>query len=208
MVTAAIATIGESEYLGPLVAHLFAEGVERVWLLVNRADADVPRFYDPRLMRINCFGQTIYQEWNWAIGNTSGPLAILNDDIELLPGALAAVEAALVADVELVAVGFDYEQLPGPRLRYTTGTYRLNGISGCAFMVDADRCPLVDEQFEWWGGDDDLMLAIEAEGGRMGVLEGAHVLHYSGTTARNHPWIHDAVERDKARMLAKWGTSW
>lgn len=208
MTTAAIPTIGQSEHLPALVAGLLDEGVDWVWLLVNRPEADVPGFDSDRVARVDLFGQTIYQGWNWAIRNTLGPLAILNDDIALGPGALGAVAAALASDDQLGAVGFDYEQLPLLRLRYTTGTYRHHGISGCAFMVDAARCPLVDEQFEWWGGDDDLMYTIAEQGGRMGVLEGAHVLHWSGTTARNHPWINDAVVRDRERMLAKWGEAW
>lgn len=204
MVTAVIATIGESEHLAPLVEQLLAEGAE-VQLLVNRADAKVPSFADERVQRIDLFGQTIYQVWNWAIRETRGPLAILNDDVRLDAGALPAVLDAMAADENLVAVGFDYEQLPARRLRYCTGTYSQHGISGCAFVVDADRCPLVDEQFEWWGGDDDLMVSIEAAGGSMAVLEGAHVEHWSGTTSRHHDWIHDAVLRDRERMLAKFG---
>lgn len=205
--SAAIATIGESDHLPALVERLLADGAAPVWLLVNRDGVELPAF-DERVGRVDLVGRTIYQVWNHAIAHASGPLAILNDDIELGAGALAAAVEVL-QEYELTAVGFDYECLPGPlRLRPTTGTYRLHGISGCAFVVDSDRCPLVDEQFEWWGGDDDLMMTIEKEGGRMGVLEGAHVLHWSGTTARNHEWIPEAIGRDQARMLAKWGTSW
>lgn len=204
----AIPTIGMAPQLPALVDRVYADGADHVVLMINRPEA-VMGTLDVRAGRVSLPGWSIYAEWNWAITNyVDATVVLLNDDVELAPGALGAVVAALASEADLVAVGFDYQHLPAVQLRYCRGTYREHGIGGFAFAVKAARCPLVDEQFEWWGGDDDLMYSIERAGGLCAVLEGAHVTHVAETTAIHFPWTHEARARDRARFLAKWGTSW
>lgn len=214
---ALIPTIGEATQLHDLVDQLLEEGVEEVILTVNDPAARV-RFFDHRVVVVRLHG-SIYAGWNFGINygrassgasrtSTGHIVALLNDDLELAPGALEAAARMMLDERDAVVVGLDYRadspELPSGLLN-VQGTYRHGGVHGCALLVDAKRTQLVDEQFEWWYGDDDLVFSVMADGCGVYLAEGCRVRHQGEATASNHPWTHEAKIRDRERFVEKWG---
>lgn len=213
----AIPTIGESHLLKPLVDDLLADSaIDHILLLINQPDVeldDMPA--SDRLYIALTDGPSIYPGWNTAIRSgalVNAWLAILNDDIAFMARNTVSQTAQLLCDYpQYVVMGFDYTNTrPADPLepRRVHGSYRMGGIGGFAFMVDTSRCPEVDEQFEWWGGDDDLFFQVEDGGGRLGIATGLTVSHVAETTASKHAWTFDARDRDRERLRAKWGKTW
>lgn len=211
-VLAVIPTIGESPLL-PDLLHLLGEEKVDVLLLINR---DGVVFTTPATTNVLWLpGLSIYREWNLGVGIAQRAgydvAAILNDDIELAPGALRRA-AGLLVDSSMVAAGLDYFDGAAdrqPALRQVRGTYRHGGVGGFAFLVKPEFYLGVDEQFEWWGGDDDLMFQYEAQGHTVGIADGCPVTHVSETTARRHLWTYEARARDRERFEAKYpGRAW
>lgn len=217
-----IPTIGASPYLWPLVDTLAGDvesgAINGVWIgdngtigetkdrLAELADRPGVEVWDTR-------GLGIYEQWNHALdqGATRARyVALLNDDIEVAAGALAAVADLADTDHDVAVIGLDYNCTPiaKPRFRYCHGSWRLGGIGGFAFVVAATVAPRVDTQFEWWGGDDDLFWAVEEAGHKLAVAEGVCVLHHHSISANQTPWTGEAAARDHARLLAKWGKAW
>lgn len=213
MVTiAAIPTIGMTKYLRPLVEMLIADpGVDEVLLIKNEpVPLDVP--HEAKVVEINLVGtQNISVWWNWAIRYAavdSARLAILNDDIWFhSPWAVSDCAHLFDLHPDLVVCGFNYEEW-APGLRYCTGAYRDHGVGGAAFMVDSARCPMIDEQFRWWGGDDDLFRQVDAAGHLLAVAMELTYGHDEQGTALTTEWTYTAREADRARFEAKYGSAW
>lgn len=210
-VVAVVPTIGEAPQLPTLVDRLLADGVDAVLLLVNRLGADVRVALSPgRVHRIDHRG-SIYDSWNMGLDFAKALDAValvVNDDVTLAEGAARLVERAFSLDPGLAVVGFDYRCQPGEefRLDYVQGTYRHGGIAGFAFAVDPTRTDArVDERFEWWYGDDDLMFQVHADGLGLAIARTACVQHVAETTSSRHPWTYEARARDTVRFQEKWG---
>lgn len=209
---ALIPTIWEAPQLPALVTQLLDEGVKQILLTVNREDAPLSMPWmptSPRLAVIPEYG-SIYDGWNVGIRYArifKDKLAILNDDIELAPNALAAAERMMDDNANVAICGLDYrgDAAVPSGLLYVEGTYQYGGIHGCAFIVDPNSVDEVDRQFEWWYGDDDLVRTAVAAGKKVAIAEGCRVIHQGETTAVNHPWTHGAKIRDAARFAKKWG---
>lgn len=146
---------------------------------------------------------TIYQEWNWfaRYWNNHADMAFLNDDIEMAPGTLNRLTEAMI-DYRLLSVAPNpNEALVGDSraVREVAGTYRQGGICGWAFMVQQGcwPCDGVDERFEVWYGDDDLVWKMRRDTRPVGVLEGVSVRHEQSTTVNSLPWCQEAMVRDQ-----------
>jgi GT2 family glycosyltransferase len=146
-------------------------------------------------------GLSIYQMWNlgWAMyPNTH--LAILNDDIYFLPGTLAELSRALIDNPEIAAICPDYNRpteagmSPAIVVMPTTSTYGNGGLAGFAFMLNTSLpIPKIDEKFQWWYGDDDLVYNIERAGYKVAKLLGVPVAHAQGLSSRQDSTIpHDS----------------
>jgi fructose-specific phosphotransferase system component IIB len=209
----AIPTIGEAPGLGTLVRQLLDDDVDEILLLVNRPGINLPDVVPShRIIIMETEGPGIYPGWNTAIRYAAisrAKLAILNDDIKLRHERSISLAASIMLDYEpqdLVVLGFNYGIYRNdPEVSYVNGSYRNGGVGGFAFMVDSTRCPMVDEQFEWWGGDDDLFIQVEKAGHKLGIANTLTVDHLSETTARNHLWTYEARLRDRDRFVAKYG---
>lgn len=178
-------------------------------ILADAADADA------RLSIIEARGLGIYEMWNLGFSiaeQHEQPVSILvsNNDVELPPGALDRLDAALRSDEELWAVYPDYDArwTNTPRthgMRRGRGVARDGGLYGPCFLVAADRLPwrpLISSPYEWWFGDNHLARQIEEEGGRHARLVGLPVLHANEGTARHHPETIAMRNRDRKRWLA------
>lgn len=165
---------------------------------------------------------SIYEMWNNAwldfqkFGDEEFNLAILNNDITIPENYLSTLARFLRSDDEIWLTYADYQRntcdgtAPTLSGRETTGTYGHGGMSGCAFMVKGEilnqGMPLVDTQFEWWCGDDDIAQNIAKLGKKMVRVVGLPLDHVNEKTARNgeNEWIHEAKGRDLARLWEKW----
>lgn len=190
-----IPSIGRSgKMLDDLIAVVKAEiGVDvvEVWdnqeVLAPRTDVVIAR----------APGLTIYEEFNAfaRMFNETHHLAILNDDIVLQSGAIRNLVGALGENYGLIS-GTD--QPGGVGVRQTSGTRRRGGIRSEAFVVRQGAWPAegIDERFQIWYGDDDLVWKIERAGWGIGVHEGVYVEHRHSTTISQMDWVPQAQAED------------
>jgi GT2 family glycosyltransferase len=152
----------------------------------------------------------------WRLGATAattwdgdGHVAFLNNDVSIGPRFLSTLSQALEDDDALWAVSPNYDGRPIDGVEYVTSTFRRGGMAGFAFMIRRAVFGRIafDQQFEWWYADDDLVAQIESGGGKIGIAGGASVEHLGGgsQTVRYTPEVLETIERDRARMIAKWG---
>jgi GT2 family glycosyltransferase len=186
---AVIPTLGERPELLPLMAQLIREDVDVITL-------GLP-------------GENLHHMWNKGAAlardwRQADAIAILNDDIRLPNGALAAMYAAMqTADFACVGVDpqapFGVPQTPKASI-ITGGVERLTqGVSTWCFLVAADAWQDIDEAYEWWWGVSDLFVKIQEHGGRLGYVQGLGIEHVGSGTAKNHPWTEAAKLRDAKR---------
>jgi len=225
---AVIPTIGKSDLLIPLLAHLLEEGVRFVYLPDNSGNiahgldcqiADHPSSEAFIVMEAVTAGRidkarstgTIYQSWNRGMDITSdcAPLLVLNDDIILEPGAIS--ECVRHLSWQTPVMGFNYfTQLPlshvvDQDVMYVKGTYREGGLGGFAFAVLPNSCPRVDDRFRWWYGDDDLIRRVHSQGKRAGIALHAYVKHPVPSTSGNQMgWLGEAVAHDTELFHKLW----
>jgi glycosyltransferase involved in cell wall biosynthesis len=194
-------------------------GWEKAWIFDNGSVDSTPdylkalRLQDDRFVPIYS-SAGIYEMWNLGLllACEADYVAIINNDLELSPGLIAAMSLSLDNNPQIGLVYPDYDLAVADGsfpigLRYTAGTYRHGGMSGFCFMLRnaaVDWAPLVDPQFQWWGGDDDIAFNLEARGWLQARLEGFPVDHLNEGTARHHD-LSAMKAADMARIIEKWG---
>lgn len=186
---AVIPTLGERPELLPLMAQLVREDVDVITL-------GLP-------------GENLHHMWNKGAAlakswRKADAVAILNDDIRLPAGTLAAMYRAM-HDGGFACVGVDQKAPFGvaAELRVdlvSGGVERLmEGVTTWCFLVAAEAWHDIDEQYEWWWGVGDLFVKIQQGGGRLGCVRGIGIEHVGSGTAKNHPWTEAAKMRDAKR---------
>lgn len=162
----------------------------------------------------------IYQMWNEGraiarerAGGEAHNVLVLNNDITIPPAFIRTLVVYLRSDPDTWIVYPDYSRriaegvAPDLSMRPTQGTYQHGGMSGWAFMLKGE-VPLenVDEQFEWWYGDDDLVRQATSKGKMVCRVVGLPLDHINEATANNgdNAWTHGAKDRDTQRFRAKW----
>jgi len=213
MVSVFIPTLGRSHLLGQLLSDLRKDTiVEDITVADNGIDnieswgfVDWPckknnvTFIDQRKVGF-------YAMWNQAISRareTTGKVAILNDDIAIPPKMITYLHRDLVAH-DLTLICPDYEmRVDSPvrkplQIKRVHGTYRHGGITGSAFLIDAFRAPVIDERFRIWYGDDDLVWKIKQAGGSVAVLKGLPLDHEGSLTVNSTSWVPAAIREDVA----------
>lgn len=174
---------------------------------------------DERIRVWDARGDGIYKMWNdgikTALEDFEGPVnvAILNDDIKVLPGSIEVMAEHLRRDPDLWLVCADYTRTTKQTVHsivvdHVRGTYRQGGICGWCYMVKGEKfrgdVPFIDEGFEIWYGDDDLAYSITKAGGKLAILRGLPVDHVGEATVSLLPETHEMKERDRERFEAKW----
>jgi len=224
--SAVVPTIGLSPRLLPLLARLLADGCTDIRLPDN---GDDPVHGLDRLLAasnspatwlgvlhareagtIDAYrtDATIYDSWNEAMDVCAGPLAVLNDDIELPPGSIAEALRHLSPVTPIVGLNYDPESMVAREadVRVVSGTFKSGGVGGFAFVVDPVYAPRVHPGFRWWYGDDDLMRRVAESGRRLVIAQGAPVAHPEPSTSGNQmPWLGDAVRADRLLFESLWG---
>lgn len=196
------------------------DGWERCWIFDNGSVDDTPAYLsalqerDGRFTVVDAPGLGIYSMWESGIQRArdagADHVAVLNNDLRLAPQTIERLNAALDEHPDVWVSYPDYEHPASHAaaeggIRYTSGTFRHDGMAGFCFMLRVAPLtwrPLIDPQFRWWGGDDDLAFEIEARGGRQARVLGLGVTHYGEGTARHHDGL-DGIT-DLHRVVAKW----
>lgn len=160
----------------------------------------------------------IYDIWNWALqmGRNFKPstVSILNDDIQLYPGSVNHLDQVMRSREDLGILGwncnqdFDAPTVAAYDVRIVEGSYRHGGIPGFAFMCHPDRTTLIDERFNWWGGDDDLFKGTVQKGWRLGIVTSEPVKHFTSTSANQRTAVYEGTVADRQLLMDKWGETW
>jgi len=194
------------------------KGWNHVWILDNGSIDDTYEwlkgwcYHNPRFSRLPAEGATIYEMWDWGFycARFADYVLFLNNDVVLHPSTIVALSAALKADDKNWIAYPDYNaKAPyGHHCNYkvTHGTYRHGGMCGYCFMLKRQKVewtPLVDPQFGWWCGDDDIAFEVESRGGRQVRVVGLPIEHVNEGTARHHNLGAQKAE-DMRRCLEKW----
>lgn len=158
-------------------------------------------------------GDGIYDMWGEgyqrAKAGGADYVAILNNDLTLAPNTIDSLNDALSYNTDAWVAYPDYDTATyGPiGQRVTTGTYRHGGMSGFCFMLKTapiDWEPLVDPQFKWWGGDDDIAFEVEKRGGQQLRVVGLPITHLMEGTSRHHD-LGAQKAADLQAVIKKWG---
>ena len=181
-----------------------------VIVLDNGHEPPIPGTVDTR-------GLGIYALWNlgWRLAlERANPVnvAILNDDIRLLPGTLRLLGHALRAEPRIGCVYPDarYSLDKGlPRsLTYTTEWDPAGGrsMTGFCFVFKGELpLPPFDEGMEWWYGDSEFDEQIKLAGHGVSRIDGVPIEHISDTELNDwarRPDLREATVRDGERWAA------
>ena len=162
-------------------------------------------------------GLGIYAMWNraWATARHEGfdYLALLNDDIHILPGTLP-----MLADVleRAPSIGVSYPDkyaplsagLPRkPKLDIVRHPAPERTLTGFAFMarVSMFRHPPFDTEFHWWCGDDAFDRLVRRNGFGVARVIGLPIEHESDSERDDwarRPELRKLAEQDLARWNA------
>lgn len=215
---AVIPTCGESPHLWPLLEEL--DGHCDATVMINNCDEAT---FDYIARRVESYsyhtwehhrGQmNIYSLWNLGIdaGRKQGcHVAVLNDDVWLDHRTLLPISQILDSTNRAIA-GWDWvhtDQYQLDRVQHVKGTYRRGGIGGFAFAVNPKLVQPIDERFQWWGGDDDLVYQTKRNGYQVVLAVGLGVVHHTSTSTQVRPVPSEVIAADRQLMLDKWGEAW
>lgn len=172
---------------------------------------------EEKITVIPTHGMKLYAQWNWAMQIAQAlsfdTVTISNDDLEIDNNLIQKLEDALFSDedcwVTYPANKSQYNKL-GFTMQ-TRGTKADGGMDGCCFMVKVDAMyqglPLIDENFTWWGGDDDLAMNIERLNKKQFRVLNAWVDHQNeGTVSASDEFahLHEAKKIDIGYLRLKW----
>lgn len=162
-------------------------------------------------------GLGIYAMWNrgWATARHEGyeAIAILNDDITVLPGTLRRLERALWSDKRIGVTSPDWHVslevgLPQQlRLDVVTDPSRERTLAGFAFMARLAMFaePPFDETWQWWFGDDAFDEKVRRAGYGIARVIGLPIAHESDSERdgwARRPELREMAEQDAARWTA------
>ena len=162
------------------------------------------------VMDSDLFAHRVYAMWNAGalVARMEGAdwIAVLNDDVTLVPGTLPLMAEALRSDP---TVGVVYPDCAAPMaglpasidLERTAGTWGAGGLTGFCFMFRADApLPVFDEGYHLWYGDDAFEEGVRAAGYGVARVRGLPVVHEPmGSTARDMDYWGPRIEQDRAR---------
>lgn len=194
MIAAVIPTLYHPPTLAPLLRVLKDDGVNVI--LIDTKDRK----------------PAIYQWWNEGVAEAkkqgATEIAILNDDIIIVPETLLTLARALRDDLTLGVVYPETADEPaGPpesiRVQRTEGIWlgpAQKGMSGYAFMFRSDLGIPFDEAYHWYYGDNAFDEQVRAAG--LGVacvldLQISHLVNYSGSKRIND--LRPLTVQDKQR---------
>lgn len=164
-------------------------------VLITQLEADGVAAF---VMESALYDHHIYRMWNAgvALARATGvtEIAVLNDDIAILPGTLPRLAELLRSDPK---VGVVYPDVGTPTwvgladdraLTPTVGTWGSGGMTGFAFMFRANLGIPFDESFGLWYGDDAFEAAVRSAGLLVCRAEGVPIYHRPGGSTNPDEW--------------------
>lgn len=192
LICAVIPTRFHPPELDRLLDVLRTDGV--IPLVLNSAD------YDHR----------IYRMWNVGVARAKAEhpgctVAVLNDDIEILPGTLPTLARALAAHPELGVIYPEWSfadpssmRVAEPTIEYTEGGHPQGGMTGFCFVFRDG--PAFDEGYNWWYGDNAFEAAVRSSGRLIGRAVGVAVRHHlDGSASRVWEELQPLIAADRTR---------
>lgn len=196
------------------------DGWEKCWIFDNGSKDDTWNYLislnkkDARFFPVNADNIGIYDMWSEgykrAREEQANFVAILNNDLLLAPNTISILRTGLIVNKKAWISYPDYNNLTFMNpisYKITKGTYRHGGMSGFCFMLKTESIdwePLVDSQFKWWGGDDDIAFEVEKREGQQIRILGLPVTHLMEGTARHYD-LGEQKAMDLQAVLKKWG---
>lgn len=214
------------QFTKPLLKELIEQGgYTKVFVLDNASgtpDAVPEDAHQPGAICIEVIpaaGKSIHQMWNMGIRQSLAEsarcnIAILNNDLEIGPEFLERLAQGLRAHPSIAAVSPNYDGRDFPeKVQAVKGIAAgredgTGGLAGFAFMVRGEvftaGCPLFDERFHLWYGDNDFTDNLDAAGATYGIVKDATCVHIGGgsnTSGGNGKRLNDEwkelVEEDR-----------
>jgi hypothetical protein len=180
-----VPTNGESAMLLPLLDAVGPRGLPVVvWTTAEPIPEEIELRRAARrlLVVVDAGSLNIQRWWNNGIRAAGRPVAVVvNDDVRWGPG-----------DPEAMA------DLRGATLSMVAG----HRMTGWCFGVDTRHGILPDERFQWWYGDDDILLRAKEEGAGVRWVEGTRIQH-AGTRGLTHPDLAHITARDRRQFDRK-----
>lgn len=189
------------------LVDLIRTDCDEIILLDNGHEQPLPGSIDAR-------GLGLYAMWNqgWQIARSRAAkvdVAILNDDIRILPGTLRLLSHALRKDPTIGAVHPDARYplnhaLPH-KITYTTQRDPAGSreLTGYCFMFKGELpLPPFDEGMEWWYGDTEFDESVRLAGYGVARVDGVPIEHTSDAEANGwarRPELSEAIKRDGIR---------
>jgi hypothetical protein len=154
------------------------------------------------------YDHRIYRMWNAGVEKARSlgatEIAILNDDITILPGTLPLMARVLRSDDKLGVVYPDinapWTMPEAPATERTEGTWGAGGMTGFCFMFKADLGIKFDEQFNWWYSDDRFEHDVRALGSGIARIVGLPIRHVAdGSASKDWERLAPLIEDDRSR---------
>jgi GT2 family glycosyltransferase len=176
-----------------------------------------PPLDEPRLTVVDARGDGIYRMWNrgWQMAlerHNPVNVAILNDDIKILPGTIRMLAAALRNEPLIGCVYPDASvrsaYLPHS-MKYTTEWDPAGGrsLTGFCFMFKGELpLPPFDEGMEWWYGDSEFDESVKLAGYGVARIDKVPIIHISDAETDDwarRPDLREATERDGIRWAER-----
>lgn len=156
---------------------------------------------------------SLYRLWNTGVRlaadiHGADHVAILNDDVTILSGTMAALRTALDEMPETGVVCPDTRQGLGAGINVagytpvhgTWGSQGANGMTGFAFMLRASLGIPFDEGYHWWYGDDQFAHDVWTAGHAIMRVDGLPIWHLPGQShVRARESLQPLIEADRMR---------
>jgi GT2 family glycosyltransferase len=170
-----------------------------------------------RVTVVEARGRGIYAMWNmgWRMAlerHNPVNVAVLNDDIEILPGTITLMARALRAAPRIGCVYPDPSvrsgQLPW-RIQLTPEWDPAGGrsMTGFCFMFKGELpLPPFDEGMEWWYGDSEFDESVKLAGYGVARIDKLPITHISDAELNDwarRPELKEATERDGLRWTVR-----
>lgn len=215
---AVIPTRGVEGHVEALVRQIQQQGEARkVVVCDNGCNRRVRNWLDSQeiVEVIDCPDMGIHEMWNagwdWVLARYNrANIAFLNDDIVISEAFLSRLGRTLRSNPILAVVGPNYDRRPVDGVVMVDGICAgrydgTGGLSGFAFMVQAETPYRFPEDMKWWYGDNDLVMSTLASGLKVGIVTSVDVTHVDGGS-RTGDWdsMAEQLSKDRAVFEARW----
>lgn len=205
--------------LHALIDQLQTEvGVHKVYIY-NNTEGNLPIKEGGKVRVFPSPGRTVYEMWNdakwyinYAFPDKEKNIAFLNDDIAIIPNTMYKLESMLRKYPDVAIVYPDHRTSillqVEPEIDYTDTTAGGGGMTGYCFMMKGELdIPPVDQNFQLYWGDDDLVKQTIKAGYRVARVNGLPIEHGGSVTIKTLPSgkLTQMMESDRAYFNLKYG---